>query len=1713
MLLATYNTTLDVKLCDLRMQLVHMAAVAKKGKGVDVAVVLPPSGGSSQPPPSQLPPVNLGSDDVAAMRQVRLHPFDFTAPFQFVRSGGSVPIASARESELKLVDILPIMPPQGPTTNPKFCFVPNPGTVVRQVRLRDRHFPVSERVPSIATVREVVVVCFVRSGDTAEQLHSERVVMERLSMQNTVLGRSQTPKQLSTIVTKWNANVRDFIGRTVLQEAAQEGNAPVVRYLLSLPFVAVDEKDARGQTALHIAAIYGHMDVVAALLESGADPISSADDGETPLHAALYGKRDSIVDMLCRKLRSRNVSTEALQQLRDSFGRNAFDVFQLQSVTLEELCECDANDVARSMEALRALFSHYLFQRERWVCNDVLTGGTVLHRACVYNHLPIASFLLEQTAPHISDGGVDALLRTPLHVACSCASPSVVAPLLHSHLFDINGTDVVGRTPLHCALYAKNWDTAIALLRVEGIAVDVLDRQGLAPLHIAAGEGRHDVCEILIKLKASVNLRISTTVLSKTRVSQRVMSGSRRPKISKTRITKRRTRPPPVRYETRSAPYLGPSPLWCAVRCGRKGTKAALVLLSNGAARSENDTVGDLRTLLVLTLRKEMHEISLPLLKLLPSIEGEWELYAPFCVATSDRLSTAADNSVRWLLENSVGKSILCKNTSPLISCASVGRVEAVQLFLSYNKESANCGDESNTPLMLAAQHGHDAVARALILSGATIPSGSDGGGGSPLVEAARSGRAAMVRSMLGCRANPNSVSPDGTTALWVALFSAPARLAKQTTQLTAFEDCCMALVSGGAQLLDGHHNVLELLHSAASKHMWQLVALMLAKLSELPAETVASHLETAREPPVRPTTLVNPPVAASREPLNKAKKRKKKGIFPKPQPYQRLIIQAPDPAKPVYMQKYRDIFSYAAEDGQSDVIESLLTGIGIAPWCGPDLRGYNAADYAIAKGKYTCAVLLSSVGLAPLQTHAPHPVTSKIARLARAISTARTRPSASRQVDANDESGVAPLNNLLVTLAGQGCEDVLEDVIVEVLRRNEQDDLSTAGPWATETIAAAILHKHESIVETLITKYHCSCGFEATTPSPLLSAIWNKRYRCIDTLLRCPTLDCRSPQRLHITIARVLSKWIPKLGFLSAPVTPLFLAALTGQVDVMRALISRGATGECTAGALSDVLLAACLSAPRYPSNDEATKMISIVSFVTQHVPNVEYTATSLTLVAERCLTSVVPRILEKVAPAAIVQHMEDHPKWSMLHAAAKAGSLDVLASLLALGPTKKGTSKEEVSPLDVAIRHGNFAAALTLLVAGYQFSTHVIPVVCDPAGTSAAKPRRCHPLGPMMVQFLSCARLAVTQWQRSFLHAAIDLSCPGALEAAFEVGCCPPEVEVLHHTPFSLALIKGDNTTLQVLLKHNAVHLPAKSVVCTLAAQVLGLSSPHSARCGPCIDVLGTCLTNGADCQEPIDLSTYRPLRRLLEYRLNQELRPLQCGRMTATTVTPITAAALLNDEAACHTLLANGADPGCTNTTLHFTLTSTDRRREHYAVGKKWKLSALIAADSNESDTRRAESPDYPFISYNDDFVATPLLVALYHVSVLRGEQQKKASRVAQLLLDCGALEEPAIGVFASLCALARAWDLLTYMLEAASRQGFERSIRPLDSAPFVVKHVLGTVRHPLHAAVRYAPRDVLVDLIRHCRREDVEGCADSEGRTAAYHAVACFKRGCR
>ena len=59
--------------------------------------------------------------------------------------------------------------------------------------------------------------------------------------------------------------------RTALYLAAAAGKTSTVKMLLNYDKSLVEKADSKGQTALHVAAKKGHIDVVTALIDSGAD--------------------------------------------------------------------------------------------------------------------------------------------------------------------------------------------------------------------------------------------------------------------------------------------------------------------------------------------------------------------------------------------------------------------------------------------------------------------------------------------------------------------------------------------------------------------------------------------------------------------------------------------------------------------------------------------------------------------------------------------------------------------------------------------------------------------------------------------------------------------------------------------------------------------------------------------------------------------------------------------------------------------------------------------------------------------------------------------------------------------------------------------------------------------------------------------------------------------------------------------------------------------------------------------------------------------------------------------------------------------------------------------------------------------------------------------------------------------------------------------------
>ncbi|WP_412060239.1 ankyrin repeat domain-containing protein [Rubrivirga sp. IMCC45206] len=98
----------------------------------------------------------------------------------------------------------------------------------------------------------------------------------------------------------------DGIYRTALMHAAEHGHVEVLRALLDAG-AEVNAKavsandfayDQTEDTALHDAARGGHAEAVALLLAAGADPSATNFDGATPLHRAVYAASPAVVRLL-----------------------------------------------------------------------------------------------------------------------------------------------------------------------------------------------------------------------------------------------------------------------------------------------------------------------------------------------------------------------------------------------------------------------------------------------------------------------------------------------------------------------------------------------------------------------------------------------------------------------------------------------------------------------------------------------------------------------------------------------------------------------------------------------------------------------------------------------------------------------------------------------------------------------------------------------------------------------------------------------------------------------------------------------------------------------------------------------------------------------------------------------------------------------------------------------------------------------------------------------------------------------------------------------------------------------------------------------------------------------------------------------------------------------------------------------------------------------
>jgi ankyrin repeat protein/L-ascorbate metabolism protein UlaG (beta-lactamase superfamily) len=254
-------------------------------------------------------------------------------------------------------------------------------------------------------------------------------------------------------------------GSGLVHYAARQGNLDVLKELVAAGLSLNCGPDQWGATPLAGAAQRGQMEVLAYLLDSGADPNEMGEGAETPLSfAAGMGKRDA-VRLLLDKGADAKFSSNGFNALGASLWRP-------------------------DPETVRMLLAA---GADATIASD--NGWTLLHRLAQTPNVPV------EIARLFVEAGADVNAKnnegdTPLAMACERGSTDIVK-YFASKGADVNvATGVFKATGLHAAA-AKGYGDLAAFLIASGADVNAKDGEGRTPLYYADRFGHADIAKAL----------------------------------------------------------------------------------------------------------------------------------------------------------------------------------------------------------------------------------------------------------------------------------------------------------------------------------------------------------------------------------------------------------------------------------------------------------------------------------------------------------------------------------------------------------------------------------------------------------------------------------------------------------------------------------------------------------------------------------------------------------------------------------------------------------------------------------------------------------------------------------------------------------------------------------------------------------------------------------------------------------------------------------------------------------------------------------------------------------------------------------------------------------------------------------------------------------------------------------------------------------------
>eukprot|EP00752_Nemacystus_decipiens_P006553 g5900.t1 len=594
----------------------------------------------------------------------------------------------------------------------------------------------------------------------------------------------------------------DIAGLSPLIMATIEGHLPVVEALLEAGANVALHIAATRRTALHCAAVGCHCGILCALMLSGADKDVVDNSWDTPLSLAAYLGHLPIVEYLLAASARMDIGRVPL--ICAAVAGHATIVKTLLTAGAHNGCPIDANrghdgigasKDTRSKHGLETLLSPRAFRDLLPIADDLpatagvnvdavdSVGNSSLMWAATHGHLLVVEVLLE--------AGADVNLRdsvvgiAAVHCAAMNGHSEVLSTLLHSGA-DRDARDFRGRSALVYAAMGPHLGV-VEILLASGVDVSASHTvTGGDALHYAVDRGHNEmVCALL-------------------------HAGADKDRVDNDGDT------PLILASSRGHLSIVQTLLGAGADVHTRNTAAGRAALYRAAGKGHDEIVG---ILLQNGADKDVLTTNgtSPLWK--AAAKGHISVVVTLVAAGADVNIPSADGSVplhhvaggghvevlsSLLRRGADVDAVDNKGRSSLAWAAKKCHLHVVERLLAAGADiNMRSGYDETVPLHHAAAGGHDRILAALLFQGADKDA-LDAQGKSPLIWATRAGRQVDVLLAAGARVNTRSTDFQRYSALDWAVKGGDVRVVD-------------ALVSQGADIESCSFGGHRALHVAAT--------------------------------------------------------------------------------------------------------------------------------------------------------------------------------------------------------------------------------------------------------------------------------------------------------------------------------------------------------------------------------------------------------------------------------------------------------------------------------------------------------------------------------------------------------------------------------------------------------------------------------------------------------------------------------------------------------------------------------------------------------------------------------------------------------------------------------------------------------------------------------------------------------------------------------